>query len=75
LDWHFTPPNYFEQSITVSRDHYTMVIDNGKAEATIDAAVYDANPSMRDTLHRELNARFLAVQLLNHSPYALAKPR
>jgi hypothetical protein len=74
LEWHFTPPNYFEQSITVSRDDYTMEIGNGKVVATIDAAVYDANPSMRDTLHGALNARFLAVQLLSHSPFELSKP-
>jgi hypothetical protein len=74
LEWRFTPPDYFEQAITVSRDDYVMTVDNGKAAATINAAVFDADPSMRDTLHGALNARFLAVQLLSHSPFELSPP-
>lgn len=74
LEWHFTPPDYFEQVITVSRDDHTMVIDNGKVEATMLAEVYDAAPSMRDELHGALTARFLAVQLLNRSAFELSKP-
>ena len=43
LEWHYTPPDFFEQAITVSRDDHTMVIDNGRVEATILAEVYDSD--------------------------------
>jgi hypothetical protein len=74
LQWHFTPPDYFEQSITVSREDYTLVIDNGKVEATVLAEVYDAAPSMHDELHGALTARFLGAQLLSHSSFELSRP-
>ena len=74
LEWRFSPPDYFEEPISVSRSDYAMVIDKGKVEARIAAAVYDANPSMREVLHERLSSRFLAVQLLSHRPYKLEKP-
>jgi hypothetical protein len=55
----------------VSREDYTLEIGDGKARATV---VADATPSMRDTLHGTLHARFLAVQLISHSPFELSKP-
>lgn len=75
LDWHFSPPDFFEETITISRNDYTMVIENGKVEARTTAAAYDANVSMRNELHEALNDRFLGVQLLSHMPYELSKPR
>lgn len=73
LEWQFTPHDYFEQPITVSRQDYTLVIADGTARATIPADVFDATPSMRDTLHGELQARFLAAQLLSRSLFVLSK--
>lgn len=75
LDWQFSPPDYFEESISILRNDYTMVIEDGKVEATITATNFDANAYMRDTLHDALNDRFLGVQLLSHRPYELSKPR
>ena len=75
LDWQFSPPDYFEESISILRDDYTMVIEDGKVKATITATNFDANALMRDTLHEALNDRFLGVQLLSHRPYELSKPR
>jgi hypothetical protein len=69
LAWEFTPPDYFEQSFTVSRDDYTMEVDNGKVRATVDVAVFDATPNMKDMLCDALKARFDANQLLNYRPY------
>lgn len=74
VDWHFSPPDFFEERITISRNDYTMVIENGKAEARTTATTYDANASMRNELHEALNDRFLGVQLLSHTPYELSKP-
>ncbi len=73
LEWQFSPPDYFEVLVSISRDDYTMTIADGKVEATIDSATYDATPSMRQVLHDELNARFLGVQLLSHRAYELSK--
>jgi len=72
LEWKFSPPDYFEAPIEISRDDYTLTIGDGKTEARIDSAVYDANPSMRGVLHEALNDRFLAVQLLSHRAYELS---
>jgi hypothetical protein len=74
VEWQFSPADYFEAPITISRFDYTMLIDNGKVEAKIDSAIYDAYPSMRTVLHEGLNDRFLSVQLLSHKPYALSEP-
>jgi hypothetical protein len=73
LEWNFSPPDYFEEPIAVSRDEYTMSIAIGKVEARIPAAVYDANPSLRTNIHDALQDRFLAVQLLSHKAYHLSK--
>ena len=75
LDWQFSPPDYFEESISISRNDYAMVIEDGKVEARITATNFDANAHMRNTLHEALNDRFLGVQLLSHRPYELSKPR
>lgn len=72
LEWKFSPPDYFESPIEILRDNYTMIIADGKAEARIDSAVYEANPSMHDILHGELNYRFLGVQLCSHKAYNLS---
>jgi hypothetical protein len=73
LEWTFTPPNYFEEAIEVRRNDYVMTIADGKAEARIDADVFDRDSSIRQALHNGLNDRFLAAQLLTHQPYTLSK--
>ncbi len=74
LQWTFTPPDYFESAIEINRDTYTMLIDNGKIEARIDFALYDNSPGMRDDLHKDLESRFLGVQLITGTKYELSKP-
>lgn len=74
LEWQFSPPDYFEEPITISRKDYLMVIDSGHVKATIAAAVYDGDPSMRTSLHEALNDRMHGVQLLSHRPFELSKP-
>lgn len=72
LEWKFSPHDYFEDVIDVSRDDYAMTIADGKVEARVASAIYDANPSMRKVLQDSLNARFLGVQLLTHRAYELS---
>jgi hypothetical protein len=73
LEWTFSPPDYFEEPIKISRHDYAMTIANGKVQAKIDCGVYDADPSMRRRLDDRLNDRFLGVQLLTHRTYELSK--
>lgn len=73
LEWTFSPPDYFEETIVIERDTYTVTIAKGKAEARIDPAGYDPEHKMRDELHDALNDRFLGVQVLTHKVYELSK--
>ncbi|MBI2883934.1 MAG: hypothetical protein HYY11_08525 [Candidatus Methylomirabilis oxyfera] len=73
LEWNFSPPDYFEEPLEISRQDYTMTIADGKVQAKIDSAIYEANPSMRRSLHDALNDRFLGVQLLTHRAYEPSK--
>jgi len=73
FEWSFTPTDYFEVPIEIVRDDYTLTIAQGQAEARLDSAAYQANPSIRRTLHDGLNDRFLGVQLLTHRAYELSR--
>ena len=73
FEWNFSPPDYFEVPIEIVRDDYTLTIANGKAEARLDSAAYEADPLIRQTLHEGLNDRFLGVQLLTHRAYELSR--
>lgn len=74
LEWKFWPPDYFESPIEIEQDDYIMTIAEGKVEARIDSAIYEANPLMRDALHKALNSRFLGVLLYSHKPFKLENP-
>ena len=41
LEWTFSPADYFEILIPISRNDYEMIIDNGKVEAKIRPEVYE----------------------------------
>ena len=73
LEWTFSPPDYFEGVIEITRDEYVLRIDNGIVEAKIDPEAYDRDPNYRIALHELLNARFLAIEVLTHNPYNLSK--
>src|SRR4030095_4464701 len=74
LEWDFSPLDYFEEPIEISRYDYTMIIADGNVQEKIDSSFYEAVPSMRQRLHDALNDRFLGVQLLSHRAYQLSKP-
>ena len=74
LEWYFSPPDYFEAPISITRGDYEMTISSGKAVARIEAATFEAKPSLRESLHESLRSRFFAAQLLIHRPFELAKP-
>lgn len=75
LEWDFSPLNYFEEHIEISRENYVMSIDTGKVTATIDYAIFNENPSLREELQESLNNRFLGVQVISHAPYELSNSK
>lgn len=73
LEWKFSPPDYFEEPIEISRQDYTMTITDGQVQAKMDSAIFEADPDMRQRLHDALNDRFLGVQLFTHCAYELSR--
>jgi hypothetical protein len=73
LEWAFTPADYFEEQVQFACDHGSIHVENGKAEARVPSDQYPLDHSLRNQLHAELDARFLAVQVLAHKPYTLCK--
>jgi hypothetical protein len=73
LEWKFSPPDYFEEPIEISRQDYTMTSADGQVQAKIDSAIFEADPDMRQRLHDALNDRFLGVQLFTHRAYELSR--
>lgn len=73
LEWSFSPPDYFEVPLEIVRDDYALKIARGSAEARLDSAAYEANPSIRQMPHEALNDRFLGVQPLTHRAYELSR--
>ena len=73
LEWQFSPPDYFDEAIEISRQDYTMTVAGGRVQAKIDSAIFEADPEMRQRLHDGLNDRFIGVQLLTHLPYTLSR--
>ena len=73
FEWTFSPLDYFEEAIEISRQDYTMTIAEGKVHAKVDSETYEADPGMRQRMHDALNDRFLGVQLLTHRPYELLR--
>lgn len=59
LEWTYSPRDYFEDVIEISRNDYTMKIANGTVQANVETAIYDENPSMRQELHNALIGRFM----------------
>jgi len=74
LEWTFTPTDYFEESVEFTCEHGTIRIENGRAEARVSPNRYPPDHSLRNQLHEELDARFLAAQVISHKPYTLTKP-
>jgi hypothetical protein len=71
LEWKFSPSDYFEERIEVSGHGYTMTIADGKVEAKIESAIYDANPSIRQEVQDHLNCRFMGDKLYNYRTHEL----
>lgn len=73
LEWIFSPSDYFEPRNEIQQNGHTILIANGKAKVSIDSTVYDANPSIRDVLHKALDTQFKGILLFSHEPYELSQ--
>lgn len=72
LEWSFSPPDYFEDSINIYRLNYNMSIADGKVVAELNSVIYEADPLMHKELHDDLIGRFRGAQLLTHRAYKLS---
>lgn len=72
FEWTFTPKNFFEEEIRIERDNYKIIIYDGLVEVRFSSDLYDEEHKVCDSLHKNLNDRFLGVQLLTHKPYKLS---
>jgi hypothetical protein len=72
LEWRFSPSDYFEPRNEIKQNEHTIIVVNDKAQVSIDSEVYDANPSIREVLHKALNVQFFGVMLYTHKPYELS---
>jgi len=74
LTWSFTPPDMFEDEVRFGSERRSFTVGKGTAEARVSADAVTDVESLRTELHEELDARFLAAQVLGHRPYTLSKP-
>jgi len=71
LEWTFSPSDFFEETISIERNDYEMIIEKGRVTAKIRLEVFENNPTMKNELTNSLNDRFLGVQLLSTEAYHL----
>lgn len=74
LEWTFTPPNLLEDRVEFRTGHALFVVHDGKAEAHVPVDNYPEDHSLRLELHRQLETRFRAAQVLYHRSYTLSNP-
>ena len=74
LEWQYTPPNYLEQPIEVSRPGIRLEISNGIAVAHIEPETFENNSSISADLTKVIENRLYAVQVLTHKNFSLGKP-
>ena len=74
LKWTFSPEDYFEEDVNFPSKYGEYQVTNGKVELHIPSEKYPSDHSLRMQIHAELDARFLAAQVLAHRQYSLDKP-
>lgn len=74
LEWKYTPSNYLEQPISISKLGVQLEISNGIAIARIEPATFENNSLISNDLTKMIENRLYAVQVLTHKNYSLSKP-
>lgn len=75
FEWAFTPSDYFGEPVKLRCTHGTINIENGCAVLQVPVVNCASDHSVRSQLHEELDALFLAAQVLSHKPYKLDSPK
>ncbi len=74
LEWKYTPSNYLEKSIKVSRPGICLEVSDGIAVAHIKPETFENNSSIYDELTKLIENRLYAVQISTHENFSLGKP-
>jgi len=75
LEWSYSPRDFLESEIEISRSDYTIDIAAGSVSARLPTAVFDADENVRQRLHDDLFDRMQGIQLLTRKPFELSRPR
>jgi len=74
LEWSYTPANFFEEPVVISREGVEIHIDGGRATAKMEPESYDAEHRKREELHDFVRGYFKAEQVMTHHAFTLEKP-
>lgn len=74
VSWSYTPEDYFEEPLCIEEEGFHMKADSGIVHLRISVSDAANRRELRDRLHADLDARFVATMMLSHRPYALADP-
>lgn len=73
-EWAFSPPDYFETAADFVSSYGLIKVTSGKVSLEISPEKYPSDHSLRNQIHRDLDARFLGAQAISHKPYVLNNP-
>jgi len=71
IEWHYTPPSYFEDKLILERDGYSIEISDGHITAKTTADLFDSRPGLRDSMTQELNDYFLGAQPIRRQAFEI----
>jgi hypothetical protein len=71
LEWHYTPQSYFEERVVLEREGYSIEINAGRITAKMTADVFESQPSLDDSLSKQLNDYFLGAQPIRRQPFEI----
>ena len=74
LEWKYTPSNYLEQPIKISKPGIHLEISGGVAVAHIEPETFEKDSSISDDLTKLIENRLYAIQVLTHKIFSLSKP-
>jgi hypothetical protein len=71
ITWEYTPDNFFEEPVTLKKEHYSIEIHGGQITARMSADFFDSQPSLRDSLTDKLKYYFLGAQLIRRRAFEI----
>src|SRR4030095_14654777 len=74
LQWDYLPAGFFDEPISEAIGDTDIEIENGSAEASTPAGIYDADPTLGDSLYDRIESYFRATQVFSHRDFNLRHP-